>query len=163
MNILYQEIQGSSNKPVSNFLKSMSILLPILLVFNLIWQRGTVNELTVAIFTAMIVCAIVRIFSTTRMIMQIRDEGIYVRFPPFQPSFTHFAWDDIQEIYLRKFDAVSEYYGRGIKMGPMGKGYIVSGDTGIQIVLRNNARVLISTQQPEQVRDILMDIRKVKF
>ena len=92
------------------------------------------------------------------MVTQIREDGIYVRYPPFQPSFSRYSWDDIIELYLRKFDPVSEYKGWGIKIGPEGRGYIVSGDTGLQISLRDHSKVLVSTQKPEEMASVLKEL-----
>ena len=101
------------------------------------------------------------------MVTQIRSDGIYVRFPPFQPSFDKYSWDTIKELYIREYDVMSEYgrwgvrFGnRGVKFGASGKGYIFLGNKGIQIVLHDNSRILISTQKPVEIENLLRELKK---
>lgn len=118
--------------------------------------------LTAGLLAGLFIFALAAIFSNTKMVTQVRKDGIYVRFPPFQPSFTRFSWDMIRDIYLRKYNALSEYSGWGIKTGPKGKAYTVSGDAGIQIVLRDNTKILIGTQRPDEIAEILINLKKHK-
>ncbi len=160
--ILFEEVQGSGKKSVRDFFKVTAGLFVIALAFNLFKQKGDINQLTTGLFVGLLICALAAIFTSTKMVTQIRKDGIYVRFPPFQSSFNKYSWDIIQELYLRKYDPVSEYNGWGIKVGPAGKGYVVSGDTGIQLELCDNSKVLVGTQRPEEVADILRALNKLR-
>jgi hypothetical protein len=158
--ILFEEVQGSGKKSVEEFFKVTSLLFMVALVFNLVWQTGKINQLTTSLFVGFVVFSLIYLFVSAKMITQIRQDGICVRFPPFQPSFNKYLWNDIEELYLREFDALSEYNGWGIKVGSAGKGYIISGDKGIQILLRDKSKVLIGTGQPGEVARILSDLKK---
>lgn len=133
----------------------MSGILLVSFVFNLIYQKWEFTGITGALAIGFIVSALGIVVTNTKMVTQIREDGIYVRFPPFQSGFQKFLWKDIKQVYIRRYNAINDYTGWGIKTGPMGKGFIVAGDMGIQIVLKNNYRVLIGTQQSEKVDAIL--------
>src|SRR5690554_6927157 len=64
-----------------------------------------------------------------RLETQIKRDGIYVRFFPFQFSFKHFPWDKISKSFVREYRPISEYGGWGLRLGLFGKGkaYNVSG------------------------------------
>ncbi len=158
--ILFEEIQGATRKSITNFFKIMTGILLAAFLFNLIYQRWVFTDITGVLGTAFIVSGLGIVVTNTKMVTQIREDGIYVRFPPFQPRYQKFLWKDIKQVYLRRYNALSEYMGWGIRIGPMGKGYVVAGDMGIQIVLRNNARVLIGTQQSEKVDAILKAMKQ---
>jgi hypothetical protein len=158
--ILFEETQGATRKSVIDFLKILTGILLAVFVFNLLYQKGKFTDISGVLCTGFILSVLGIIVTRTKMVTQIRNDGIYVRFPPFQVGFQKFLWKDIRQVYLRRYNAVSEYMGRGIKTGPMGKGYTVSGDMGIQIVLRNNYKVLIGTQQSEKVDAILKSLRQ---
>ena len=153
--ILFEEIQGTDGASIRNFFKVTTGIFIGALAFNLVLQKGNINHLAIGLIIGIFVCIIAIILSNIQMVTQIRTDGIYIRFSPFQPSFKKYYWDNIEELYIRKYDALKEYYGWGIRYGPMGIGYIVSGDTGIQIVFNDNNRVLISTQRPEEFQNIL--------
>ena len=165
--ILFEEIQLSGKKPVRDFFKVIMGLFIVFLAFNLIWHKGSMNELTAVLFSGLLISAFVSIVVNVKMITQIRTDGIFVRFPPFQPSFEKYSWEDIQEVYVRDFDAMNEYskwgvrFGTwGVKFGASGKGYILWGNKGLQIVLRNSLKILVSTQRPEEIANVLNDIRR---
>ena len=50
-----------------------------------------------------------------------------------------------EESFSKKYDRVS----------PQGTGYIVASNTGIQIVLKNGNKILVTTQKPHEVNAIL--------
>lgn len=165
--VLFEEVQSPFKKSVRDFFKVITALLIVALAFNLIWQKGSINELTTGLIVALLITVLISMFTGIKMVTQIRDDGIHVRFPPFQPSFDHYSWDNIQELYIRAYDAASEYAAWGVrlgawgvKFGASGKGYILGGNKGIQLVLRDNSKVLISTQRPDEMANVLNTLRR---
>lgn len=165
--ILFEEVQLSSKKAVQDFFKVTTGLFIVALAFNFIRQKGTINQLTVALLAGLLISALISIILNTKMVTQIKSDGIYVRFPPFQPSFNKYSWDDVRELYIREFDALSEYsswgirFGTwGVKFGVSGKAYLLWGNKGLQLVLHNNDKVLISTQRPDEVIEVLNKLKK---
>lgn len=159
--ILFDEVQASGSQGLQKFLRGLSAVFAAALVVNLLWQRGEVSGLTAFLFIAGACCLVASLVISFRLITQVRSDGIYVRYAPVQPSFTRIAWTDIREVYLRRFDALTEYGGWGLRWGPSGRGYITPAEWGLQIVLHNGTRVLITTQRAEELTEVLRKIGRL--
>lgn len=85
-------------------------------------------------------------FYKLRLVTLVKNDGIYVRFIPFQFSFCHFPIGELQQYEDRVYEPIREYGGWGLRCGGQGRAYNVSGNEGIQLVLTNGSRVLIGTQ-----------------
>jgi hypothetical protein len=158
--VLFEEVQGG-NKKASDFFKVLSAIFSITLLINLVMQKAHINQLTEILFTGLVVSLIVLAFSQLKMVTQIRKDGIYVRFPPFQSSFVKYSWIDIAELYIRKYDPLTEYNGWGMKTGVSGRCFTIKGDTGIQLMLQNGSRVLIGTQKPDEILLVLKNLNRL--
>ena len=90
---------------------------------------------------------------------RIDDQGISVKYRPFSSDYVHFAWREIDQVFLRSYDALGEYGGWGwqrrwppiwAKNIVWGKNcnisYTVSGNEGLQLVLTDGSRILIGTK-----------------
>jgi len=91
---------------------------------------------------------------------RIDESGIQYRFFPFHVKIRLIAWHEIQEVYVRKYNPISEYGGWGIKGGALwskskGVAYNVSGNIGIQLVLKNGKKILIGTQKEKDANNVL--------
>lgn len=95
---------------------------------------------------------------------QITSEGISVRFFPFHLKFKKYAWDEIVECYVRKYNPLMEYGGWGLRMGFFGKGYAlnVSGNMGLQLKFTDSKKLLIGTQKNEELEIVLLKLGKIK-
>jgi hypothetical protein len=153
--VLFEEIQNRTSKPVSDFFKVLSLVVLAALIVQVILQKGRTNGFSYLLITLATVLIIAGMLLPSRLITQIRPDGIYVRYPPLQPSFQKFYWSAIADIYIRDYNALSEYYGWGIRFSPNGLGYIAAGHTGIQIILKNGNKILITTQRQNEVNEIL--------
>lgn len=159
--ILFEEVQSRTNKNTTNFFKVVVAIVFIALVLNLLLHKGRTTDFGYFLMIILPVLLVINIILPASLITQIRTDGIYVRFRPFQLSFQKFYWSDISEIYIRKYEALKEYFGWGFRIGPNGTGYIVAGDTGIQIILKNGSRVLVTTQRPDEVDEALRRVEKL--
>jgi len=101
---------------------------------------------------AIVVLLITLLFGVLRLDTQIRQDGVYVRFFPVRLHFRKYPWEDIEKIFVRKYSPLGEYGGWGIRFSLSGKGRAlnISGNKGIQLVLPNNAKLLIGTNKPEE-------------
>ncbi len=157
--ILFQEVQSFNKKPVQLFCKiSIGILIAAIAIILFI-KKGEFNVLIELLFVALLICVVVALLANIKMVTQIRTDGIYVNYFPFHPWFDKYLWSDIDEVYLREYNAMSEYLGWGIKIGPSGKGYIHSGNIGIQISLFDKSKILIGTQRPEEIKEVLDSLK----
>lgn len=89
---------------------------------------------------------------------RIDEKGIHYRFFPFHRKFRTILWSEIRHVSLRKYNAISEYGGWGLKGGfnrKKGKAINVSGDKGIQLVLKTSKKLLIGTQKEFDIQRVL--------
>src|SRR5947209_17579210 len=102
--IIFEEVQGPGRKSLRDFFSVLAGILLAALVFRVFRQRGGLDTWSTGLLTGLAISVLVAIFSSTRLVTQVRRDGIYVRYPPFQPSFTRFGWEDIRECYMREYD-----------------------------------------------------------
>lgn len=105
------------------------------------------------------------VFAIFRLDTQIKKDGIYVRFFPFQVKFRHYSWDSLSKSYVRKYSPISEYGGWGLRFGLFGKGtaYNVSGNKGLQLEFANNKKLLIGTNKADELTAVLSRMEQIKL
>ena len=88
---------------------------------------------------------------------KIDEQGIHYAFKPFHRSFRHILWYDIRECYVRKYSPIGEYGGWGyrVTLGKKGKALNVKGNLGIQVVLKNDKRLLLGTQKEDEAKRVV--------
>lgn len=160
--ILFEEEQRFNQKFLWGFLVIINLALfvscIVILFFN---NENNLNVLFGFLPAIVILVAVTYLIAKSKLVTQIRENGIYVKFYPFHLSFKKYSWEDINELYLRKYKPLTEYGGWGLKLGPSGSAYNVSGNVGIQLVLKNNSKVLIGTNTPDNVIDVLTTLGKL--
>lgn len=87
----------------------------------------------------------------------VSDLGIYVRYAPFQQRFVYIPKAAISRVYLRNYDAFSEYGGTGIKGTRRNLAYSVNSSDGLQIELTDGSKLLIGTEQVKLLSTVLLD------
>ncbi|HEY0057553.1 MAG TPA: hypothetical protein VGB56_00375, partial [Flavisolibacter sp.] len=95
------------------------------------------------------------------LVTRICNDGIYVRYPPLQGSFSRFTWENIDRVYIRTYSPLREFGGWGIRFGVMGTAYNVSGTVGMQLILKNGSKFLIGTNKPEDIASVLQRLGKL--
>jgi len=101
------------------------------------------------------------IFRNSKLIIEVKEDGIYLRYPPQIIKNQIFKFENIEKYYLRNYNAIKEYGGRGAKAirPKAGISYSVSGNKGIQLILLDGTKILIGTQKAQE---FLMAIKKGK-
>lgn len=120
--VLFEEVQGADRKNIRSFFKITAGIFIIALILSLVFKKENFSGIATSLLVGIVICIIAGIFSDIRLVTQIRTDGIYVRYIPFEFSFTRYSWDSIQEIYIRKFDPLTT--GMGIHWTPAGRAYI---------------------------------------
>ena len=87
---------------------------------------------------------------SAKLITEVRSDGIYIRFVPFHFSFHKIALEELKSFEVRKYNALREYGGWGIRYGPQGKAYNVGCNRSMQLELVDGKRILIGSQRPEE-------------
>ncbi len=95
------------------------------------------------------------LFYSMKLVVEIRSDGIYYRYPPMIMKFRRIGRDEIERLETREYKPLKEYGGWGIKVGSKGAGraYNVKGNLGLQLYLRNGSKILIGTQRRAAIGD----------
>lgn len=114
-------------------------------------------ELVSVIGIILLASAMIFLFKLTT---RIDEKGIHYRFQPFLFSTKTINWSDLNKAYVRKYDALGEYGGWGLKGGSLwnkskSKAINVSGDFGIQLEFKNDKKLLIGTQKKSEAEKVL--------
>jgi hypothetical protein len=98
------------------------------------------------------------LFLLIRLDTEIRTDGIYFRFFPFQVSYKILRKEDISDCVVTQYEAIRDYGGWGIRGSFSGKGkaYTVSGFMGIQIVMTDGKRYLLGTHKTPDALEALV-------
>ena len=104
------------------------------------------------------------LFRFIKLQTDIKNDGIYVRFFPIQITYRKYTWDKLNKIYVRQYNPITEYGGWGMRYNFFGKGKAlnVSGNQGLQLTTTNNSRILIGTNKPEQLKEVLTILKQYK-
>lgn len=137
---------------------AISILVPIGLIIREFTQDDT-NMTTIEFVSTLL---LMLVFTTAifffKLKTRIDEKGIHYRFFPFHGKFRTIHWSEIKSASIRKYDAISEYGGWGLKGGfrrKKGRAFNVSGNMGIQLELITNKKILIGTQKEYDVKRVL--------
>lgn len=95
-----------------------------------------------------------------KLTTRIDEKGIYYQFFPFHLKFKFIPWTEIDTAKVRTYNPIGEYGGWGLKGSifwkkSKGKAISISGDIGVQIVLKNGKKLLIGTQKKEEAIAVL--------
>lgn len=120
-------------------------------------DKLTTSEIIISIGTIILASGLIFLFKLTT---RIDEKGIHYKFFPFHLKFKTVFWNDIENAYIRTYDAISEYGGWGIRGGTLwykakGKAINISGNIGIQLKLKDGKKLLIGTNKKEQAQDVL--------
>ena len=85
----------------------------------------------------------------------IDKAGISVRWKPVGILNKHFRWDDMEECYVRTYSPIREYGGWGLRGSSKNRAWNVSGNSGIQIVMKSGKKFLIGTHEPESAKKVI--------
>lgn len=102
------------------------------------------------------------LFISLRLDTLITRDGVYVKFSPFYLKFRHYSWDQIHSLYVRQYSPVGEYGGWGLRGFGSNRALNVSGNTGLQLELKNGDRLLIGTRKAEELAEVIKQVIQSK-
>jgi len=86
-----------------------------------------------------------------RMVTEVRYDGLYIRFYPIHRSFRKYPFESIRSYEVRDYSPLKDYGGWGIRFGPKGQAYNVSGSKGVFLVLENGKNLMVGSKQPDEL------------
>lgn len=156
MNTFY-EIQ-KFNKWYIKFILAIPILIFLL---GIITGKMHGEEQIPMIVSVVVVVFVFVLFIFTKLETRIDNEGITIRFFPFQRIYYYVRWDEIESAKIRMYKPIREYGGWGLRYSfTHGKAYNVSGNKGLQLVLKSGKKFLIGTQKEAELQKFLGDLKR---
>lgn len=132
----------------------------VLMFWALIEQLSEQKDLHAIIsilFSLLVIVVFNIIVLVMRLDTEIDETKIIYRYRPFHRKPKEILFSEISEIYLREFKPVREYGGYGIQRRiRKGRAFTISGNIGLQIVLKSGKKILIGTQKPKELK-LLID------
>ena len=141
-------------------LMTMSILVPIILIIKEYTSENSTMRTVEFVSTLGTIIGVTLPIFFFKLITRIDEKGIHYRFFPFHRKFRTIQWSDIAAVYVRKYDAISEYGGWGFKGGfrkKKGRAINVKGDIRIQLELKSFKKILIGTQKETEAKKVLQN------
>ena len=92
---------------------------------------------------------------SARLILKVNATGVSFRYYPFMSK--KFSWEEIKEATVIEYDPIKDYGGWGLRYNwnNRGKAYSISGNKGLNLILKNDKKVLIGTAKPEELKAFL--------
>jgi hypothetical protein len=93
---------------------------------------------------------------------EIKEDGIYVRLFPIHKQFRFYAWEVIEQAYVRTYKPLQEYGGWGLRGFGNNRALNISGKEGFQLIMQDGRKLLIGTQRPQEIAAVLLLIPEMK-
>jgi hypothetical protein len=87
----------------------------------------------------------------SKLITQVRPDGLYVRFVPFHLSFKKIDLAEVTNYQALTYRPILKYGGWGIRYTWKGRAYNARGHRGVRLDFRNGKHLLIGSQRPEEL------------
>ena len=133
----------------------LAIFLVILTSLTAVNEYSETGKAGSAVISLIMVIVIFGLLFSLKLETRINAEGIYTEFHPLPIFQKKFKWNDISKCHVRKYSALTEYGGWGIKGFGKAKAYNVSGNKGIQIITTEGYKFLIGTQKPKEAQKVI--------
>jgi hypothetical protein len=129
-------------------------------------QVGNSPAPTVVMIGAIVAMLVsIWVFFSMKLEVWIEQDGIRYRFFPVIFKNKFISKEEIQRFEIRKYNAVWDYGGWGIRRGfghKWGRAYIVSGNSGLQFYLKNGKKILFGTQRSQAMMYAMDEMMKSK-
>lgn len=141
-------------------LLAVSLIVPITLIVKEYTEENTTMSTTEFVLTLLGILFSVSFIFFFKLSTRIDEHGVYYQFFPFHLTTKKISWQEIDKIYVRTYNPINEYGGWGLKAGALwnrksGTAINVSGDIGVQLVLKNGKKLLIGTQKEQEAKQVI--------
>ena len=96
-----------------------------------------------------LVFGVTAMFVVMHLNTEIDREGVRIVFFPMAKRFI--PWQEVERAEVRRYNPILEFGGWGLRFRPNGRAYSVSGRMGLELTLKSGKKVMIGTQEPEEI------------
>ena len=86
-----------------------------------------------------------------RLVTEVREDGLYIRFAPLHRSFRRVPWTTIESAEATTYRPLREYGGWGIRWRPGAVAYNVQGPRGVFLTRPDDRDLLVGSQRPDEL------------
>ncbi len=153
-NLLYRETQ--------KFGAAMGVVLAISLAFSLgilgvifyqLKESGKLGSdfLIPVIIVVVVMSLLESIFYFTKLVIEVRESGVFVRLYPFYRKFKEIPLDTCTSVNAVTYSPLGEYGGWGVRYTLKGKCYNCKGNQGVKLEYANGKHIMLGTQKPQEL------------
>lgn len=153
-NVLYREIQ----RPRQLWLLVIVVGIAILMWYGFMRQiiydipfgdNPAPNSILIVFWVTFGVLFPIVFLFMMKLIVEVREDGIYVRYVPFHFQYKQFRFQDIRQTKKMEYHPIKQFGGWGIRYNADGeKAYNMSGTFGIKLNTKQQT-IIIGTKQPD--------------
>lgn len=126
------------------------------------WGNNPMGNIELIIVTVFMILLTVGTLFFTKLHTYINNEGVFVKYFPFQFRYKSFDWNNIETLQVKKYNP-HKAGGWGLKMTIDGtRYYTMSGRMCLSLTLKNKRKVVIGTRLPDEMRDALRKLGKME-
>ncbi|WP_089828128.1 hypothetical protein [Halogranum amylolyticum] len=86
-----------------------------------------------------------------RLVIEVRDDGLYIRFAPLHRSFRRVPWPAIESVEATTYRPLREYGGWGIRWRLGAIAYNVRGSRGVFLTRPDDRDLLVGSQRSDEL------------
>ncbi|GAA0677586.1 hypothetical protein ACFQDG_08645 [Natronoarchaeum mannanilyticum] len=98
-----------------------------------------------------VVVAVLVLFAVAKLTVEVRDDGVRIRFFPLHLSARRVPLGEIERAEAVEYSPIRDYGGWGIRWTGGGKAYNVSGSEGVRLDRRDANELLIGSQRADEL------------
>ena len=107
----------------------------------------------VLIIATIFTSVIFYIFITARLETKINNVGVYVRWSPFQHTYSIYKWSDINTTTIIQY----KFIGYGLRLTSYGQVYTAGGKYGLRLKIKDGKCITIGTQKLDMLTKSFKD------
>lgn len=106
------------------------------------------------------VCVLSLFISSLKLNTMIADNTFLYKMFPFHFKWQEIPFKSIRKLEIRTFKPLSEYGGWGLRRGKSGRAYTIKGNTGLQLTLNDDSKILFGTNKKEELSNVIKTLNK---
>lgn len=137
------------------------LAIPLLIfIIGIALGKNQSEQGTPMLISSVVVVFVAVLFYFTKLETRLDETGITIRFFPFQRVYYYVKWEELESVQVRKYKPIMEYGGWGLRYSfRNGKAYNISGNQGLQLVLKSGKKFLIGTQKHTELAQFLTQLK----
>lgn len=101
-------------------------------------------------------------FGLVKLIIEVRNDGLYIRFSPFHFHYKQYLFKDIRHYESITYSPLKRFGGWGVRFNLKDEtAYNMNGKKGIELKLKHNT-VVIGTQKPDELKKVMDSTQKTQ-